>query len=100
MASFLTLRDTCMLASTCRALWAMDLLWVKLLQREQITPGGATSVPHCNCSAQPVIKDNMVQKVPSVCRACVGGQALELCPTASDRYFARQCEGALTGPGV
>ena len=26
VASFLTLRESCMLASTCRALWAMDLL--------------------------------------------------------------------------
>ena len=30
VASFLTLRESCMLASTCRALWGMDLLWVKV----------------------------------------------------------------------
>ena len=36
VASFLTLHESCMLASTCRALWAMDLLSVSatMLTRE------------------------------------------------------------------
>ena len=32
VASFLTLREACVLASTCRALWAMDLLSVTVSQ--------------------------------------------------------------------
>ena len=42
VASFLTLRESCMLASTCRALWAMDLLSLEVLGREETAPGGAT----------------------------------------------------------
>ena len=60
VASFLSLRESCVLASTCRALWAMDLLSLKVVhgQREWellndgdggfSAPGGATSALLCN----------------------------------------------------
>ena len=35
VASFLTLREYCMLASTCRAFWAMDLAVVKVPVEQQ-----------------------------------------------------------------
>ena len=57
VASFLSLREACVLASTCRALWAMDLLSVTVSQggeseRDLLDEGscpapGDGSAPHC-----------------------------------------------------
>ena len=65
VASFLTLRESCMLASTCRALWAMDLLSVTVLQGGKSecdllnegscpAPGDDTAL-HCYCSERLVM---------------------------------------------
>ena len=51
VASYLTLRESCMLASTCRALWTMDLLSLKLIEWGNTAPRGATCTLHCSCSA-------------------------------------------------
>ena len=69
VASFLSLREACMLASTCRALWAMDLLSVAVCSGEcsgeeeccylldvgnYPAPGDDTAL-YCCCSARRLI---------------------------------------------
>ena len=61
VASFLALRESCMLASTCRALWAMELLSLDF-QGGKTPPGGATFAPHCSCSAQHAKQDRGCHK--------------------------------------
>ena len=65
VASFLSLREACMLASTCRALWAMDLLSVTLEGWGERAPGGDTSAPHCNCSEWHMMKDTRCRRYPA-----------------------------------
>ena len=63
VAGFLTLRESCMLASTCRALCAMNLLSVSvtmmedreaceplLLEESYLAPSDGSAL-HCSCSA-------------------------------------------------
>lgn len=57
VASFLSLREACVLASTCRALWEMDLLAVtvsqggesgwELLEEGKCPAPGDGTAPHC-----------------------------------------------------
>lgn len=68
VASFMTMRESCMLASTCRALWAMDLLSVAVLQgesrtecellkeRSRLAPSDGSAL-YCSCSAGLVMYD-------------------------------------------
>ena len=59
VTDFLSLRESCMLASTCRALWAMDLLSLtvvpdggvfELKEGSSSAPGDGTAL-HGYCSA-------------------------------------------------
>ena len=55
VASFLTLRESCMLASTCRALWAMELLSVTASQGEEseceVLKEGSCPAPGWHCAS-------------------------------------------------
>ena len=52
VASYLTLRESCMLASTCRALWTMDLLSVKLIEWGNTAAQGGADRARCIAAAQ------------------------------------------------
>ena len=83
VARFLAMRESCMLASTCRALWAMDLLSLTLCQGEcsgeeecamldtesYPAPGVGTAL-HCYCSVRLVVYDARCIAEPPRCERC------------------------------